>query len=336
MHMFGVRQALPAPGRLASESAALEQRAGALDAAGAARARDLSSRIRRTYAEYYLAEREYQLHVEHRALADQALELARAVHRAGKGTQQDVLRAMVETTRWHAELTKLEARRRTTRALLNALMARPSEAALGPPRPIDPVRVQLASQRLERSLAQRPEIVAAERSLGASESELDAARTTSRWPSFMLGVQYMYMPPEEEPHNYGVMVSMSLPWLNSAYTDQVRAAEASVAAERAALSNTRNTARYELYAALEQVAAARRSLEIVERTLVPQVTLSLEAARAAYRGGNPDSRDLFEALRVLLDAKLERERLLSELESALAEVERASGQPLSPSIQGAP
>jgi outer membrane protein TolC len=327
--MFGVRQALPAPGRLAQESAAMEQRAGALEASGRARERDLIGRIHRAYAEYYRAEREYQLHIEHRTLAEQALELARAVHRGGQGTQQDVLRALVETTRLHGELSNVETQRRTARALLNALMVRPSDAPLGPPAAIDPTKVRIASQKLELALARRPDLVAAERSVRASESELEAARATRRWPSFMLGVQYMYMPPEDEPHNYGVTVSMSLPWLNSAYSDEVRAAEANLAAEHSALSSARNTARYELYAALEQLSAARRSLELVERTLLPQTTLALEAARAAYRGGSSDSRELLETLRAVLDVKLERERLLAELESALAEVERTSGLSLS-------
>jgi outer membrane protein TolC len=141
----------------------------------------------------------------------------------------------------------------------------------------------------------------------------------------MVGVQYMYMPPEEDPHNYGVMFSMSLPWLNPRYGEEVRAAEATLAAERNALSEVRNAARYELYAAIERLRASQESYAIIERDLLPQAQRSFDAARAVYRGGQGDSLALFDALRSLLDVRIERERALARLDSAVADVERAVG-----------
>jgi outer membrane protein TolC len=135
----------------------------------------------------------------------------------------------------------------------------------------------------------------------------------------------MYMPPEADRHNYGVMFSMSLPWLNPKYGEQVRAAEATLAAERSALSNARYAARYELYEALERLKAARESLAVIERDLLPQAQLSFESAEATYRGGQSDSLGVLDALRSLFDIRLERERALALVDTAVADVERAAG-----------
>jgi outer membrane protein TolC len=231
-------------------------------------------------------------------------------------------------SRLHNDVASVDGDRRTARALLNTLMARRVDMPFGPPAAIEPAKIEVRAQELERLVDGRPEIAAALSAIRARESEVEAARASGRWPSFMLGVQYMYMPPMEDPHNYGVMFSMSLPWLNPRYGEEARAAEARVAAERQALSSSRNAARYELYAAAERLKAARESLAIVERDLLPQAEQSFESAQAVYRGGQTDSLALFDALRSLLDVRIERERVLVRVENALTDVERAIGRPI--------
>ncbi len=334
MHMFGLRQTFPAPGSLSARSEAASAQAKVLVQAGRAREQDLVARVRRAYAEYYRADREYRIHLDHIRLAQQALDMARAAYQGGRGAQQDVLRAAVELSRMHNDVAGVDRDRRTARGLLNTLMARPAEAPLGPPAPIRADKVQLRADELMRLASERrPEIAAAQSAIRARESELDAARATGRWPSFMVGVQYMYMPMEEETQNYGVTLGMSLPWLNPRYGEEVRAAEARVAAERSALSSVRYAARYEAYESAERLKAARESLAIIERDLLPQAQHSFESAQAVYRGGQADSLSLFDALRSLLDVKLERERALLRIETALADMERAIGGPVSSSQQ---
>jgi cobalt-zinc-cadmium efflux system outer membrane protein len=182
---------------------------------------------------------------------------------------------------------------------------------------------------------QRPE-VAVERSAAAMRrGELDAAHAAARWPSFTLGAEYMFMPLASERHNYGVTLGLSLPWLSSRYSDEVSAAEANLAAQRSALSGAELSARYELYEALSNLQAARESLAIIERDLLPRAEQSYESAEAAYRGGGADSLVMLEALQSVLDVRVERERVIARLEVALAELERALGtHDAKPSVSG--
>jgi outer membrane protein, heavy metal efflux system len=329
MHMVGLKQAFPAPGSLGARSDAAAAEAVVALQMRRTREQELVARVRRAHAAYYLADREYRIRLDHLRLAEQALAIARASHQGGGGSQQDVLRAAVETSRVRTDLATVEGDRRIARALLNTLMARAVDAPLGPPESIEPSALGMRADQAQRLVAGRPEIVAARSAVRARVHELEAARAAGRWPSFMVGVQYMYAPPMDDPHHYGVMVSMSLPWLNARYAEEARAAEARVAAERSALSSSELAARYELRSALERLQAARESLAILERDLMPQARQSFESAQAVYRGGQADSLALFDALRSLLDVRVERERALARLENAVADVERSAGTPLS-------
>jgi outer membrane protein, heavy metal efflux system len=326
MHMFGIRQGFPAPGsRGARADAALSQANVALEARRA-REQDIALRVRRAFAEYYRAEREYRLHLEHARVAQQVMDLARAAYQGGRGSQQDLLRAALEMSRLHNDVAVIERDRRIARALLNTLMARAPDAPLGPPAALEPLAAERRYAELASVLAtRRPEMVAAESAVRARASELEASRASARWPSFMVGLQYMYMPMESERQNYGVMFSMSLPWFNSAHAEAVRAAEAKLDAERSALTSTRYAATYELYEATERLKSARESLAIIERGLLPLAQQSFESAEAAYRGGQQDLTATFDALRSLLDVRIERERALVQVDVALADLERAAG-----------
>jgi cobalt-zinc-cadmium efflux system outer membrane protein len=329
MHMFGLRQTFPAPGSLDAKSGASSAEAHVATEGRRAREQELVVRVRRAYAEYYRADQEHRIHIEHVKLAQQVLDASRAVYQGGRGAQQDVLRAALAVSRLHNDLALTDGDRRAARGLLNTLMARPADAPLGPPAPIDPAKVQLRLDELTRLAGERrPEVAAAESAIRARESELDGARSMGRWPEFMVGLQYMYMPPMEEPHNYGVTFSMSLPWLNPRYGEEVRAAEARLAADRSALSSARYAARYELFEAAERLRAARESFTLIERELLPQAKQSFESAEASYRGGQADSLALIDALGSLLDVRIERERALVRVDTALADVERAVGGPV--------
>jgi len=330
MHMFGLRQEFPAPGRLSAEGAAASAQADVVSAASLTREQDVGARVHRVYTEYYRADREYRIHLEHVGIAERSLDAARAAYVGGRGTQQDVLRLAVELSRLHTDIATIDGDRRAARALLNTLMARPAEAALGPPAALEPQVVEVSAQLLAQDLsARRPEIAAGKSAVRIRESELDAAQASARWPTFMLGVQYMLMSAESERHNYGVTVSMSLPWLNPRYGEEAHAAEGNLAAERSALSSAELTARYELYEAALRLRSAREAFVIIERDVLPRARQSYESAEAAYRGGQGDSLAMIDAMRSLLELRIERERSLARMHMALADVERAGGQPIS-------
>jgi outer membrane protein TolC len=254
------------------------------------------------------------------------LELARVNQRTAHGDLQDVLRLQVELTRLHTDVGKVEREARASRALLNALMDRDPDAPLGPPEALS-VTPTSDLIGLEKGLdANRAEISAAGRAIRRSEASLDATRRAARIPSFMVGLDYWYMPMGSEVrHAYGAMVSMNLPWLSGRRRDEEAEAERTLRAEQHALEATRNAVRYELRDAAARVESARQSFNVIDQELLVQARRSLEATQASYAVGQGDALGLLEALRSYLQVRIERVRALSELAASEADLKRAAG-----------
>jgi len=328
--MLGVRQTFPAWGtRDARQRAAAEQSGGVADMASAQR-QDIMAQVRRAYAAYYRADQELRLHLEHAGLTSRIVELAKLNQRTGHGSLQDVLRLELELTRVHADVAAIERERRSSRALLNALMDRALDAPLGPPEDLT-IALRVAGDpdvaTLESSVdARRPEIDRAARAVRRSQALLEGVRREARFPELMVGVDYWYMPAVPDFHQaYGVMVAINLPWLSPGRRDEEREAEETLAADRHGLESARNAVRYQLRDAVARVDSAKQAFTIVDQELLVQAQRSLEAAQADYAAGRGDAAGILDALRSHLQVRIQRVRALAELASSRAELDRAAG-----------
>jgi outer membrane protein TolC len=331
--MVGLRQSFPAWGSLDARGRAAH--ADALAALDAVRARqqEIAAQARRAFAAYYLADHEARMHLEHAGLTSRLLEVTRAQYALGRGTQQDTLRLQAELSRLHAEITGVEQRRSTARALLNALMDRPSDAPLGPAPDIN--FAQAISGKDDEAMAagarsvdeRRPELSAAARAVSRSEAVLDASKREANLPAVMVGADYWYMPTLEMRHGYGAMLTVSLPWLNPRHREEIKAAEHLLAAERSSLAAQRASARYQLDEAAAKLRAARATLTILHGRVLPDARRAYEAAEAQLQAGHGDVTVLLEAARAYLAARIDEVRAIAELEASRADYARAAGEP---------
>jgi cobalt-zinc-cadmium efflux system outer membrane protein len=321
-----VRQTFPAWGTLDARGRAAAEDAGGAQDAARARRQEVAAQVRRTFAAYYGSDQELRLHLEHVGLTSRVLELARLNQKTGHGNLQDALRLELELTRLHTDVARIERQQRSSRALLNALMDRPTDAPLGPPEELSVVPTR-DTTALERNLeANRAEITAATRAVRRSEALLDGTRNAARFPQVMVGLDYWYMPmfPDFQ-HAYGAMVAINLPWLSGRRRDEEREAEQTLQAERDALDATRNAIRYELRDAAARVESARQSFNIIDQDLLAQAKRSLDATQAAYASGHGDAIGLLDALRSYLQVRIERVRALADLVSSETDLQRAAG-----------
>ena len=333
--MLGLRQSFPAWGSLdARERAAREDALAAGDAVEARR-QDIVAQARRAFAAYGRADREYRIHLEHVGLTSRVMEMARSLYQVGHGSQQDLLRAQAEVSRLHVDLAGVEQQRRSAQALLNALMDREPEAALGPVPETAGVEADAdvgggegageGSRRLE---PQRPELRAAARAVKRSEAALDVARREAVFPSLMVGADYWYMPTAPMHHAYGAMVSMSLPWLNPRRRDEVKAAERAGAADRSALQAQQAVARFQLRDAEVKLRAARETLALIRNRVLPDARRSFESVQALFQSGRGDVTPVLDASRNYLQVRIEEVRAVAELEASRADYARAAGLPV--------
>jgi cobalt-zinc-cadmium efflux system outer membrane protein len=321
--MLGVRQALPAWGARDAEARMAAAQAGAVRATARGRGLELDAQVRKAFAEYERTDGELALHRAHAALTTRLVELARLNYQAGRGTQQDVLRLGLELSRLHADLARIEQERRSSAALLNALVNRAPDAPLG--RPVRGAPIGVAPARQERA-----DLLAARQVVERSEAAVSLARQAAWWPAFMIGLDYWYMPMQPKPHAYGAMVTMSLPWLGSRRRDEREEAERTLRADERALEAAQVAARYEVADATARLEAARGGFAIVDRDLLPQAKRSLESAQAAFSVGQGDAVGLLDSLRSYLQVEVERVRGLARIENASAELDRVAGREVAP------
>jgi cobalt-zinc-cadmium efflux system outer membrane protein len=322
--MVGVSQTLPAWGARAARARMAAQDDAGAQAAWLLRRRDLRAEARHAFAEYFRADRELQLHREHVELTAKLVELARASYRAGRSAQQDVLRLTLELSRLHRDLAHIEQERVSAQALLNTLMDRPIDAALGPPPELMPAPAPAHDDRRDADPA-RPEVVQARAAVAKSAAAAAAARSEARWPSVTLGIDYMYMPFMADRHGWGAKVMFNLPWLNGARAQATAASTATLTADQHALAAIQNSARYQARDSRARYDAARATFEIIEQDLLPQARRNFETAQAGYGTGQGDAITLVDALRSYLDIRLDRVRSLVHLDDADTELRRASG-----------
>src|SRR5947199_9801858 len=86
---------------------------------------ELVEKVKVAFAQYYRADRATRTTQDlHRVVHDMA-QVSRDRYAQGRGSQQEVYKAEVEITRLSSEIVRLETKRRSAAARLNALLARP-------------------------------------------------------------------------------------------------------------------------------------------------------------------------------------------------------------------
>jgi outer membrane protein, heavy metal efflux system len=324
--MFGLRQSFPAAG---TRQARARMSAADAEIAGQQRRaseRELVRRLRKAYFDFYAADQVLQLHEEHVGITEHMLAQLRGNYEVGRGKQQDLLKAIVELSRLHNTIAEGRQQRESSRFLLNTLMGRATDAPLGPPTvPSSSAAPQVRARELEPRTAERPEVAAAHTAARRSQAAAEGAHHTARRPAFMVGVDYWLTPTFSQPNSYGAMVTMSLPWLNPEHRAQARAAEQDLRADRYAADTVQRLASLELHQAVAGLDAARASIEILERDLMPQAERSLQATQSSFSIGQSDLLSLLDSLRSFFQVRLEHRRAYARVLSQLADVEFASG-----------
>ncbi len=325
MVMVTLRQQFPAAGVLdfAAEASALEAQRAAAEVAAAARS--LLRDVDRAFADYVETNAHHETHVAHRLLIEQMGAAARARYATG-GSLSDFTKADLEVARLEAEIARWQGAIDQAKARINGLLARPTDAPLGPPRAEPPMTVSAkATELAARAAKQNPEVTAADFGEKAAERAADAADRADSVPSFNVGLSYFH-PVAGMPVGWGASVGMSLPWFWGAASSRTDSAEQRVLAERAAANATRVEVTSEVARALAAVNAATSRYLILRDRTRPAAGRALDASRAGYAAGGTDILAWLDAERVALEVELATIAARGDLDRALADLDRAAGE----------
>jgi len=328
--MFMYQQAFPGPGKRAARTEVARTQIGESDSQIEIVKREIGVEVRKAFYDLLRSSDEHRIHDQQMDLSKQALQSATVKYTVGSVPQQDVLKAQIAMTRLADHLVSLDEEEQSARAKLNSLMGRDPAAALEIGGQYGVARTLPSLVELERiAIDNRPELKSVAASSGVADAQLALARKAYT-PDFTVAGGYMLMPTGSMfRNNYMAEVTVSLPWLNRRKHDgDIQEAEASASVVRSEHNAQVNAAFLEIQQALIRARAAERSLKLYSDTLRPQAEAALKSASAAYEHDRTDFLNLIDSQNMLLDVETSYFKAAANLDSRIADLERAIGAPL--------
>ena len=326
MYMFTIQQEIPGRGKRDLRAALAEKEVEQVSADAAVRARDVVKEVMRAYADLVIARRATEIHLAGVDVLRQFADASTLKYSAGKSSQHDVLKSVVELSRLHEDLVMHDESAAMAAARLNTLLDRDPETPIGPlDEPRDEVTLPTSAELQQLAIAHQPELRSAQLGVERAQAAL-AVVERERKPDFFVGGGYMLMPREAGAWTASVgMTWPNAPWSRGRLDAQKAEATADVDAAAAQTRVVERQIRQVVHEAYVRVQAAGQRAALLRTTIVPQSEQALEVSRVAYQADRLDFLALIDNQRELLDARLNYFRALSDRELALADLSRAVG-----------
>ncbi len=331
-HMFMFNQKIPSRSKRALRYLIAADDTEVQSLAVESMKREIAGGVRSAFYRLLRSYDQLRLHHEQVALAAQAIGAARVKYTVGKVPQQDVLKAQIAYSRLVEHELMFEREAEMARSELNALMGRPPDQALevaGDYPVLQPLPSQYELQQL--AIENRPELQALSvmKRQGGRKVQL-AEKAYS--PEYSVSAGYMVMPGGSMNRNAWMgELSISLPWLNRGTHDaEIRQAQAETASIDSEYRRQLAAITRQIRDAVIEVETARKTAELYRDTLGPQALSTLRATVAAYQTDQTDFLNLLDSQGMAIDFQHKLFEALEKYERSLADLERATGRPISP------
>lgn len=354
MHMIGISQTIPYPGklRLRTEATAREVDAAtaALDDARLTVTRD----VRTAYYELAYLDQALRIAQQNQGILTDIIRVTESHYVSGSGMQQDILKARLEIARLAQDVNALGEQRRAQLATLNALLDQPDTTPIDsvsiPERiaraavPDSAERIRFASNAFGAAAADSPfpplatlQAMTIANNAMLREHESRIAAQTARValaeketrPDVDVSLQYGQRTGLTDM--VSAVVSVPIPIQHRRKQDEdVAAARAELDALMAEHRSTVNDLRArvaKLYADLER---QRTQLALDVKAILPQGRATLSATTASYQAGKTDILALLDSQSALFTYETSYYRALSDFAETLAELESVVGKEVLP------
>lgn len=321
-------QDIPWMGKRDLKRGAAQSEADSVKSRAEAAWNEIAFKIKSTYARILYLSQAQALTRESLDLSSRLEQVAQSRYAGGLAAQQDVIRSQVEKTNLRAELIAWDAEMRLQRTRMNALLGRPSNADLAPPKQMrpapDPSRLAFDSL-LERARQRSPALQSDAAKLRATEQSRDLTYK-NRYPDFTVGVA-----PNQTQNSFkqwDLMLEISIPLQQSTRRSQERESESMVEAARSRREATENQLSLELAESVSALQAAQQMETLTSDALLPQAELTFKSALSGYEAGKVDFATLLDAQRQIRQARQSLIKAQSDSQTRLADIERLIGEEL--------
>ncbi|TAK97586.1 MAG: TolC family protein [Verrucomicrobia bacterium] len=242
-------------------------------------------------------------------------------YRAGESTLVDVLKSQNERTARATQLRTDGENLSHARLAINRLLNRKLQSGW-PSLKLPEVAAQVRYSEKLVAFATRyePKLRMMREQVKQAQAIVDSTRR-ARLPDVSLGVESRNYSGNAEWRQAEVMLSFNLPLFNAGkYRSEIRRDEAKRKAAEADAADYELSLREEVHNLTVKIDAARREALAYHDEIIPRSESALESARAGWEAGRAMFRDVLDARRMLLDARLAYARAVSEQYQMLSDL----------------
>ena len=286
---------------------------------------ELQEQVKMVFAQYYQTEQSIAVTRGIRAILRDIAASARARYAQGVGTQSDAIRADLEQTRIDPVISGLERDREAAKAKLNALIGRPANAPLAPPkalRRVPPPSTLVFELLMSRARETNATLATARAEIAAAEGERTLV-DKSWYPNVTVTAGVTDLPDMSPRATVGIGIKVPLQW--GVREAQAREATAKKGAAELRLDAAMLKIGSELQSALADLTRAQRDENVHEHALMPQSEAAYRSALLSYQQGQGDLAPVLDAARQRLQIGVDLLRIRTEAQTALATIERLIG-----------
>lgn len=287
---------------------------------------DLAERVKVAFARYYAAwQAVHRTDDLHKAMQGVA-QVARGRYAQGRGEQQDVFRAEMETTRVGTDIVRLDANLKIAQGQLNALLLRSAAAPLAPPerlRALPELRNLDVAGLAERARQANPGLTADAAALSGAEANRKLAGKTW-YPDVTLGAGAVQRQGWGPP-GYQAWVGVKVPLQWGLHEGEIRQAAAQARAAQARLDLRDQQIRGDLAEAIAGFEGSRRTADLIRRQLLPQAEALVRSGAASYAVDRTDLASVLRNEHDLSDIRLQLLAAEFDSQRQLAAIERLIG-----------
>lgn len=323
--IVGFSQDIPFPGKLSAKGKAARMEAEAERFGFEQTWRTVVTNLKTSFYDLYFIDRSLATVGRTKTLLEQFLKIAEARYEVGKGLQQDVLKAQTEISILLERQIMLEQRRRSTVAMINSILLRPTEEPLGRVADVKKNELPFSLESLyEYALTGNPEIKRQERMIDSSQYRVVAARKDF-YPDFGANVQYLQRD-GNQPGMWGFGVNIKVPlYFGQKQRPAVQEAVAELSVARNEYDSLRAQTMFRIKDQHLSATTSARLLELYEKGVIPQAALTLESSIASYQVGTSDFLTLLTNLTTVLSYELNYYEQLANYQKALVQLEPLIG-----------
>ena len=333
-NQMSVSQIVPWPEKLRTKAAIVSQEVRVAQAEVDRVEREITESVRLAYYEVWFATRAIAIIEETQELINDLTKVAEARYRSG-GTQQDVLRARLESDRLADKLVSLAKQKQVAQADLAALVQQPvtlvveagEELGLADvPAQLDEL-IALAEQCNPKLAGLAWEI--------QRDRQKHRLACLQQYPDLQFGLNWglvndnnnVISPVANGHDQINFNVGTTLPIWRDKINAGVREAANRTSSSVKRLDAERDALYGKLRRLLAQADAFTEQRDIYEKRIIPRTEDTLKLAIADYRGKRTDFFSLIETYRELLMFETQLARIDASLAGTIARIERAVGCP---------